>query len=91
MATRIDYAAVLADLEARRDAIDAAIAAIKALPQPDGPAPKPVIGRPRKSNLSEVKIVPLAKGPRPGDLDYDDSAHPTQSQNEFNYVTTTEV
>lgn len=65
MATRIDYAAVIADLEARREAIDAAIKALKALPQPDDPAPKPKIGRPPKAN----------SGPKPGDLDYDDSSH----------------
>lgn len=61
MATKIDYAAVLADLEARRDALNVAIDAIKAIPQADGPAPKPKIGRPPKAN----------SGPRPGDLDYE--------------------
>lgn len=64
MATKIDYEAVLADLEDRRALLDAAIAAIRSLERIPA-ADKPKLGRPPKA----------VKGPRRGDLDYDDSAN----------------
>lgn len=63
MATKIDYAAVLADLKARRDALGAAISAsaIEAL----APASRePALGRPPKA----------PRKPRPGDLDFEDTS-----------------
>jgi len=87
MATKIDYAAVLADLEARREQLDTAISAIKALQEP-GAAPK--LGRPpkdvRPSYVQQVKRQMVKEAaesiaardkpvPKPGDLDYDDSAN----------------
>lgn len=61
MAAKIDYAAVLADLKARRDALEAAITAIEAL----APASRePALGRPPKA----------PRKPKPGDLDYEDTS-----------------
>lgn len=90
---KIDYAAVLADLEARRDDIEAAIRAIKALQQPESPK----LGRPPKdaqpSYVQRVKRQMVKEAmesiaardkpaPKPGDLDYDDSSNTSDGQSQ---------
>lgn len=83
---KIDYEAVLADLQAKRDLLDAAITAIKALQQPESPK----LGRPPKdaqpSYVQRVKRQMVKEAmesiaardkpaPKPGELDYDDSSN----------------
>lgn len=81
MATKIDYAAVLADLEDRKDYLNDAIHAIKHLALAQESEPKVKLGRPPKS----TPVVPSNPGkhvPRPGDLDYPDSENTSGEANE---------
>lgn len=89
--SKIDYAAVLADLEAKRDLLDAAITAIKALQQPEaaklGRPPKdaqPSDGQRVRRQLAKQGAELIAArdkaAPKPGDLDYDDSSNTSRSE-----------
>lgn len=71
MASRIDYAALLAELEARRADIDAAILAIKALPWLADPAPNP---SPAVTKVVAEPMPIAIRVPQPGDLDYEDTS-----------------
>jgi hypothetical protein len=84
MATKIDYAAVLADLEDRKGYLNDAIQAIKHLQLAQG-AEEPKFatepakrGRPARSRSTEPVITLTAKGPKPGDLDYPDSPNTSE-------------